>query len=324
MRKLNLITTALFIMTWSFLFTAQTNSQTTPPITRITAAPQPTSGLILPQMSSSSGTSNSAQNATPGTYAPQVIANPDIEKLADRIDKLEKSNSTIYSAIIAASAALIATLIGGGITLLGQRWTARRDLELAKMEAAFKNTEKIVEYRLKQLELFYGPMFAFLEQSKGLYIKMEHQLIYDHPSLYKELPTPDPDGYRVHVYDGTAWKGFRLLDQLPQVKSSVNAKVLLDQIMAIGVNMTALISQHSGLASSDIIELLGEYLEHFAILKSIYDSSLTQPYPAGWHKRGYFPRRLNKAIKNDYVQLNKILDDYSKAGQHALSFLQSS
>ena len=138
----------------------------------------------------------------------------DLLGLTDRVLKLEinaakgsKSvrGSDAVTAIIAGFAGLIAALIGGGMTLLSQRITAKREreramnaarlerdlavetaqreadlaresaqhqLELARKVAIFQQTEKILEFRLKQMELFYAPMFALLEQSKALTIKL--------------------------------------------------------------------------------------------------------------------------------------------------------
>lgn len=281
----------------------------------------------------------------------------DLQGLTDRILKLEieavqppKSNrgsdlvSPLVTAIIAGFAGLIAALIGGGMTLLGQRITAKREreraidaarqqmelareaakhqLELARKQALFQQTEKILEFRLKQMELFYAPMFALLEQSKALYIKMYNQLGQDEPQRYKLLSQPDSEGSRVHVLakDGT-WKGFRLLDQLPAVRTNPKALALVERILAIGKLMTKIISEHAGLASADLIDLLGEYLAHYAILSTIYKRGETAAYEPGWHKMGYYPRQLNAKIEEGYRELSRFLDDYSKASKELLAAL---
>lgn len=266
----------------------------------------------------------------------------DLQGITDRVHELEidaaksaKSSreGDITTAIIAGFAALIATLIGGGMTLLGQHITAKRErvrenaaanlqLELARKQAVFKNTERILEYRLKQMELFYAPMFAHLNQSHALYKKLNHQLAQDDPHRFKLLSEPDPEGYILHVLanDGK-WKGFRLLDQLPGVRKYPKSFALVERILQIGESMTNIISEHAGLASADSIDLLGEYLAHFAIISTIHKSGETEPYEPGWHKMGYYPRPLNAKIEAGYRELSNFLDEYSKASKDMLTEL---
>ena len=85
--------------------------------------------------------------------------------------------------------------------------------------------------------------------------------------------------------------------------------------------MTNVISEHAGLASADVIDLLGEYLAHYAIISTIYRSGGTEPYEPGWHKTGYYPRNLNEKIEEGYRGVNLVLDDYSKASKEMLAAL---
>ena len=262
----------------------------------------------------------------------------DFQQLTNRIQQLElnaarTSQSPLITAIIAGSATLVAVLLAGGLTLLSQHiiakreerravLTAERTMELARQEALYQHGEKILEFRLKQMELFYAPMFALLEQSKALYDKMLHQLAYDAPTQYKLLPEADPDGYRFHVLakDGL-WKGFRLLDQLPTVRTNPKALALVERILDIGEQMTKIISERAGLASEDLAGLLGEYLAHYAILSTIHKRGETEPYEPGWHKMGYYPRDLNPKVAAGYHELSQFLNEYSKASKHMLEAL---
>jgi len=262
----------------------------------------------------------------------------DFRELADRVQKLElsaekTSRSSLTTAIIAGFATLVAALLAGGLTLLSQHimgrreerraiLTAERTIELARQEALYRHGEKILEFRLKQMELFYAPMFALLEQSKALYDKMLHQLAYDAPTQYKLLPEADPDGYRFYVLakDGS-WKGFRLLDQLPAVRTIPKALALVEGILQIGEQMTKIISEHAGLASEDLAGLLGEYLAHYAILSTIHKRGETEPYEPGWHKMGYYPRDLNSKVAAGYHELSQFLDEYSERSKGVLEAL---
>lgn len=200
--------------------------------------------------------------------------------------------------------------------------TAERTLELARQQAIFQHAEKILEFRLKQMELFYAPMFALLEQSRGLYDKMLDQLAYDEPNRYKRLAESDPEGYRFHVRakDGS-WRGFRLLDQLPAVRTNPKALALVEAILQIGEQMTKIISKRAGLASQDLVNLLGAYLAHYAVLSTIHKRGETEPYEPGWHKVGYYPRDLNAKIAAGYHEVSQFIDEYAKASNRMLEAL---
>src|SRR5438094_2433469 len=109
---------------------------------------------------------------------------------------------------------------------------------------------------------------------------------------------------QVHAQDGI-WKGFRLLDQFPAVRTNPKALALAERILQIGEQMTKIISGHAGLASKDLIDLLGEYLAHYAVLSTIYKLGETAPYEPGWHQMLYYPRQLNKKIEEGYRELSQ-------------------
>jgi hypothetical protein len=250
--------------------------------------------------------------------------NDNSKELAARVSKLEAD--AVKSAelrrnplVIAASIAFSASLIGHLIALFTQFAAAKRSLNQAKLEAAFSQAEKIVEFKTKQLELFYAPVFALLMQSKALYIKMSYILAETEPTKYKRLEEPDPEGYRLHVVDDSGQsKGFRLLDQLPAVRTNPHALPLVDGIIEIGNQLTKIISEHAGLASADLVGLLGEYMAHYAIISSVYKGNSPKPYAPGWHKMGYYPTSLNKRIEVEYREINRFIEEYANASKNVL------
>jgi len=264
---------------------------------------------------------------------PSEAEQENIRELTHRVQKLElelieKSrtstavNAVVIAAIIAAFAAL-----GGSIYTVRSQFrmaaiAAQRAVELARQEALFGHAEKILEFKLKQMEEFYAPMFALMGQSKGLYDKMLYQLAQDEPSRYRWAPKPDPEDERFQVKGKNGdWKGFRLLDQLPAVRSNPKAFALADRILQIGEGMTKIISEHAGLASEDLIDLLGQYMAHYAILSTIHKLAETQPYEPGWHKMGYYPRKLDAKVEAGYRELSQFLDEYSRASKRMLEAL---
>ncbi|MGE0683197.1 MAG: hypothetical protein AB7P69_20145 [Candidatus Binatia bacterium] len=297
-------------------------------------------------------TSNVLLAQTESSQPPQTVTTPppagndkvaeDLQRLTNRVLQLEidlaKASKGLgetnwVTAIVVGSPTLVAALIAGLLTLLSAYFTAKREerraeltaqrsLELARQEAVFSHTEKILEFRLKQMELFYAPMFALLEQSRALYDKMLYQLVEDEPERYKLLTGPDPEGYRMHVraQDGD-WKGFRLLDQFPAVKTNQKALTLAEQILHIGDQITKIISDRAGLASNDLIDLLGEYLAHHAVLSAVHKLRDTAPAKPGGHKILYYPRELNKKIEEGYRELNQFIGEYATASRNMLKAL---
>jgi hypothetical protein len=261
-----------------------------------------------------------------------------IRELTHRIQKLEleaiqnsgqQSGSTgtaIVTAIIGAVAVLCVAFIG----VLAQYWTAKhqdqsaiavaeRATELARQEAIFRHSDKLLEFNLKRMEQFYAPMFAMLGQSEGLYNKMRHQLVQDEPDRYRWAPDSDPKDEKLQVLDknGT-WKDFRLLDQFPAVRKNGRALALADRILEIGKAITHTITQHAGLASEDLLDLLGRYLAHYAILSAVRQDERTEPYPPGSHEIGYYPHELNAKIAAGYREVAHLIAEYAKASKQLL------
>gem|GEM_PF-2182331 len=250
--------------------------------------------------------------------------------LIQRVQRLEeKGDQSTTAAIIAGTASFIAVLAAGLLTLISQLRIARKEdarsiknaentLALAQKEAVYKQTDKMLEYKLKQMELFYAPMFALLNQSKGLYAKMSSLLMKRNPNTY--AMRTDPQGkVSLHIQCADEqWKEFRLLDQLPALRKNEEVFPLINGIVDIGSKMKEIIYNNAGYASSESIPLLGEYLAHFAILSTIYNDKSESAYEAGWHVIGYYPRSLNERIENDYRALSAELDLYAKAGKQLL------
>jgi hypothetical protein len=287
----------------------------------------------------------SAESPSPKPSQPTIqtpsnnLLSEDLQRLTNRVLELEidmakaaKSREEDWLVSLAPS---LATLFVGilalwGIFITGKReerrtaYSSEHAKELARQEALFQHTEKIVEFRLKQMELFYAPMFALLEQSRALYDKLLFQLEHDEPERYKQLAIPDPEGFRFHVRaKNGSWQGFRLLDQLPAMRDNSKALVFVEGILDIGGKMTKIISERAGFASRDLVDLLGEYLAHYTILSTIHKQGETVPYEPGWHKMGYYPIKLNEKIKRDYYELSEFIDQYAEASKYMLQALPS-
>ncbi len=199
---------------------------------------------------------------------------------------------------------------------------AQQQHELTRMEAATTYANKLLDLRLKQLELFVAPLHALLEQSRGLYEKLVTQLLEDKEN-YQEVTDPEV-GKKLQVRWHNEWHDWRMLDQMPPLKGNPLYGPLIAEIIRIGKEMTVLIAKYSAFSLDDsaVSDVYGEYLAHFAVLQSIYKNPRTEPFAPGQHKIGYYPRRLNGIVKARYLKLQQELQPYLEASNTILEELK--
>lgn len=251
-----------------------------------------------------------------------------IEELTHRVQMLElqtaqrSGNSDYTVAIIGATAVLGAAIVAAVLGIFAQLLAARHAARLAKDGALYKDAEKILELQMRQVQQFYAPMFALLRQSKDLYDKMLEQLVEDDPTRYRKATTAEGRDFRWEVLDkrGT-WQGFRLLDQFPAIKSDAKALALADENLVIGERICKIISRRAGYASEALVDMLGQYMAHYAILATIRKDPRTEAFEPGWHKVGYFPFGLDARVAEEYHQISKSIDLYRKASTKILESL---
>ena len=300
----------------------------------------------------------SAQSTKAGVQATQRQVSPDFSEAEERkawilfLRKLtteEKKTGFDWQPLLTT---IVGALIAGLAGFLGIRFNASREarreqermkheadlnrqkveaeaqhqLALARLEASTIYADKLLDLRLKELELFFAPLHALLEQSKGVSDKLKTQLLEDTEN-YREAADPEFEGKQTKLQ--MRWRGewhdWRLLDQMPELKRKSLYAPLIGEIIRIGKEMTALIAKYGAfsLGETSVSEVYGEYLAHFAILQSIYnDETRTEPYPPGQHKIGYYPRRLNGIVKTRYFELRQELQPYLDATNTLLEELK--
>ena len=152
--------------------------------------------------------------------------------------------------------------------------------------------------------------------------KMLEHLERDAPDRYFKNLNASGDDFRYQVKnkEGEA-KGFYLVDQLPAIKGNTSAMQLVDLMLELGKSMCTIITMHAGLASEDLIEMLGEYMAHHAILSAIRSGPETTAFEPGHNKLGAFPRGLDARIEEKLKALSKEIDDYGKVSGRSLSLL---
>lgn len=248
------------------------------------------------------------------------------ESKQDKIFEWQPILNTVAGGLITAVVTFGALWLNAKKETVLKERESRRQLELARLEACITYADKLLDLRLKQLELFFAPLHALLQQSQGVYAKLRLQLLED-TSNYREVDDPEfSDGRKKlqFLWTDKEWHDWRLLDQMPPLKERPMFRPLIDQIMRIGSKMASLIAKYGGFSVDEegASDVYGEYLAHYAILQSIHRDERTQAYPPGQHKMGYYPRRLNGIVETRYNKLRQELQPYLKASSAVLAELQ--
>jgi hypothetical protein len=168
------------------------------------------------------------------------------------------------------------------LAFIGIFITAYFTLRRGRMDARYSYASEILKLRLRQVEEFYAPALLYIEQSRGLYEKLRWTIEHER----KDLSVPE----------------FRLLDYIYEFKRNETFGPLVDRILAIGKQLTTLISEKSGLIEGGVTPTLVEYQAHFEILAAASEQALNKEQKEGWHKLGYYPRLLNREIREGYKE----------------------
>lgn len=209
--------------------------------------------------------------------------------------------ATFLPAVIAALAAVAGVLLGGYVnerlqrTRLEQEMTIARDKaeheknlaaaeaqqerELSEKQAKLQIGSAVVEWQLKQLSLFYGPMRALLGQSFGLYRQMNRALERadsDHFRFASVGADVDGQQFQIQMSPGK-WERFRTVMRISEVYGKgFGVETYFDEIVSIGARIVTIIEQHAGYArpeEKDLMAVFAKYLAHFAVLKHLHDEA---------------------------------------------------
>lgn len=220
-------------------------------------------------------------------------------------DQLQKLKPW-YTAVFPGIFALLGIVIGGVISLFIQRSQRQHDTTERLKKSGFEAKLKLIEYRSKQVNEFYGPMLVLLKQSKELSMQLHTQLSADAPDRYKfENDSTSKMGKSLFIHQpDQPEKAFRLISELPYLGK--NHKTALPRVKVIidtGERLAKIIEEKSGLvkpSSQALIGCLGIYLAHLTALRDAY--SLTQK-PKGIALRTHdavFPREIEGLTRSDY------------------------
>ncbi len=184
------------------------------------------------------------------------------------------------------------------VTLLAVIGTALYTLHRGRMDARYAYASEILKFRLRQIQEFYAPAFLHIEQSRIVYEKLLWTIKHE----------------RKDVDLG----GFRLLDRIYKFQDDPKLQPLIKRILAIGTQLTRLISAKSGLIEGGLTSTFMEYQAHFEILNAASQQELTPAQKEGWHEFGYYPRMLNRTIHEGYKVVVAHVENYVNAGDQII------
>ena len=260
-------------------------------------------------------TTNTESSAANNNIA-STESNKEIQKELSAIrDELQKLKPW-YTALFPGLFALLGIATGGIISFVIQRGQRLHDTTERLKKSGFEAKLKLIEYRSKQVNEFYGPMLVLLKQSKELSMQLQNQLVMDAPKRYKfESDSTSKNGTSLFIHEtGQPNKVFRLISELPYL--GIHHKAALPRVKVIidtGERLAKLIEEKSGLvkpSSEDLIACLGTYLAHLTALRDAY--SLTQK-PKGTAPRTHdavFPREIEGLTRSDYDDFIKQIKDW--------------
>jgi len=193
--------------------------------------------------------------------------------IRDAVDKLKPPSflTTILPSGIAALAGLLGVLAGGLLN-------GRLQKALSDKQAKLQIGSAVIDWKLKQLSLLYGPLRALLGQSFGLYREM-NTILLTRTDKFRYNPTgtdPDKKEFEVETSPGN-WTRFRTVIHILEVYGKgFGVDTYFDEIVSIGSQMVKIIQEHAGYArpeEKDLMGVFGKYLAHYAVLKAVHEAA---------------------------------------------------
>lgn len=231
---------------------------------------------------------------------------------------IEKSRATsLLEKLWPALLGLIGVLVGGGINiwLHGKQRVAAEKADRAS--AALEAQARIIEYRSRQVHEFYYPLLLSLQRSSGV-----RRQICDH--LHAKSPMrfrfqEESDGRKhLFIYDPSKDESirFRLIEAMHELASQHRETLpMVDEIVAIGEQMSTLIHEKGGLVLSSnatLTDSLGRYLAHFSILREVARKAENPSSLEGITYNVLYPTELDGQLQSDIAFLQESIGAWSE------------
>jgi SAM-dependent methyltransferase len=91
-------------------------------------------------------------------------------------------------------------------------------------------------------------------------------------------------------------------------------KLFIDPIIKTGDKMSDLIIEKGGLIEGGVTQTYIDYQAHLEILKAAQSEINSREQETGWQKFGYYPRLLNREVKEGYKSVLEYIRSYIETG----------
>lgn len=241
----------------------------------------------------------------------------DLNLVILRIESLEKSiekasektdHMTGRNAWFALATVIVAGLISFVVQLILLRHQRKMNREQAKSEVS----NSYVEWQLKQLSEFYGPLRALLEQSNAMYRQMNRALISANPGLFRmqSAQGKDFDNTEFQIKKEGGWTRFRTVKHLGDVyNKEYGIEPYFDDVVDVGSRMATLIRDKAGYArpeDDELIKVMGTYLAHYAVLSRLHKRAHEGMFISTnmADDEAVFPVHIQNLVNSTSVRLN--------------------
>ncbi|WP_141099651.1 hypothetical protein [Pseudomonas sp. K2I15] len=202
--------------------------------------------------------------------------------------------------------AIILSVISAFLTLYVQSKQFKHNEQSQDRKSGFEAMSKMLEYRHKQANEFYGPLLILIRQSYNLSRQLYSLLLNESPSSFYYLTDPARDGREsLYIRSQNGDRPFKLISDINLLAEHYqNCLPYVKLILDTGEKISDLIEQKSGFAdpaNEPLMACFAEYLAHRLALTDAYNQATTsgKATPARVHDAAY-PWKLEQLVSSDY------------------------
>lgn len=237
-------------------------------------------------------------------------ASEEIKQIGVKLEKLiSKADENSIKAYVPLLAALAISIIGAAVTIYTQSRLFKHNAESQNKKSGYDAKSKLLEYRYKQINDFYGPLLVLIKQSYNLSRQLYELLIADNPQIYYYYQDPQRNN-RSSLYTrqpDPIGVPFRLISSLPYLgKKNPNCLPYVKLILDTGSRIAELIEEKSGFAdpsNEPLMLCFAEYLSHRLALNDAYEQALLPEEAHARVHNAVYPWKLEELVRGDYERI---------------------
>lgn len=249
----------------------------------------------------------------------EPVASDDMKQVDAKLEKLtSKLDENSIKPYIPLYAALAISLIGALVTIFTQSRLFTHNAESQNKKSGYDAKSKLLEYRYKQINDFYGPLLVLIKQSYNLSRQLYELLIADNSQIYYYLKDPQKNN-RPSLYTRQSDPNgapFRLISSLPYLrKNHANCLPYVKLILDTGSRIAKLIEDKSGFAdpsNEPLMLCFAEYLSHRLALNDAYEQTLLPEENHARLHNAVYPRNLEELVRGDYEKIVAEISEWPK------------